>query len=134
MDDQIRELTTRIVVAYLSGNRLDASDVPTLVDTVSSALGSVGREEEASDETQKPVPAVPVRKSVSGDYIVCLECGTRIAIMKRHLRTRHGLTEDEYKKRWELPANYPMVAANYSVKRSIMAKSFGLGKRRSGKS
>lgn len=131
MDTKLRKLTVEIVAGYLAGNPLDADDLPTLIGTVYDALSGLGKEEEPPAEATKLIPAVPLRRSVTADYIVCLECGARNAIMKRHLRTWHGMGEEEYRTRWGLPSSYPMVAPNYSTARSNMAKAFGLGKHRS---
>jgi predicted transcriptional regulator len=120
-------LTTEIVAAHVANNTVPASELPGLISQVYSALATVGAAPEPVAE--KPQPAVPVRKSVHPDYIVCLEDGKKLKMLKRHLMTAYNLTPDEYRERWNLPADYPMVAPNYARQRSRLAKEIGLGTR-----
>ena len=117
--------TGAIVAAYLSGNECPASDVPQLIRTVHSALAEIAAGTTAG---AAPVPACDPKKSVTHDYIVCLEDGRKLKSMKRHLATSFGMTPDDYRSRWGLPRNYPMVAPGYAKRRSDMAKEIGLGR------
>lgn len=126
--DRLIELTADVVSAYVSNNPIPVAELPSLISNVHSALQqqTAAPAEEAS-EPQKP--AVPIKKSVTPDYIICLEDGKQFKSLKRHLSTHHGLTPDEYRAKWGLPADYPMVAQNYSASRSALAKSMGLGRK-----
>ncbi|HEY0568435.1 MAG TPA: MucR family transcriptional regulator [Xanthobacteraceae bacterium] len=123
------ELTAEIVSAYLSHNSVSASEIPSLISQVHSALTQVsgGRVEVISEP---PKPAVPVKRSISSDYIVCLEDGKKFKSLKRHLRTQYGMTPEQYREKWALPPDYPMVAPNYAAARSRLAKQMGLGQQR----
>lgn len=114
-----------IVAAYVSNNAISASDLPSLLTTVHQKLGELAVE---GGEAQRPDPAVPIKKSVTDHYIICLEDGAKLKMLKRYLRTRYNLSPDEYRKRWGLPADYPMVAPEYARRRSDFAKKIGLGK------
>lgn len=114
-----------IVAAYVSNNAISASDLPSLLTTVHQKLGELALE---SGEAARPEPAVPIKKSVTDHYIICLEDGAKLKMLKRYLRTRYNLTPEEYRKRWGLPADYPMVAPEYARRRSDFAKKIGLGK------
>ncbi len=127
-NDLLAELTAEVVAAYVSNNVVQTSDLPSLIAEVHSALGSTSGAEAAPAE--KPKPAVPIRKSVHKDYIICLEDGMKFKSLKRHLMTYHGLTPDEYREKWNLPADYPMVAPAYAEARSRLAKEMGLGQKR----
>jgi predicted transcriptional regulator len=128
------ELTADIVAAYVSNNAVVAADLPTLISNVHSALGGVAVGDKV-EEAEKPKPAVPVRRSVQNDYIICLEDGQKFKSLKRHLMTHYNLTPEQYREKWDLPADYPMVAPAYAEARSRLAKEMGLGqKRRRGKS
>ncbi len=120
---ELLEHTTRIVAAQVANNPIAVTDVPGLISTVHQALATLGPEEAAA----KPKPAVPIKKSVTPDYVVCLEDGTEHKMLKRHLRTAHNMTRAEYRKRWGLPGDHPMVAPNYAATRSKLAKKIGLG-------
>ena len=123
------DLAAGIVSAYVSKNAVPTSDLAKLIGAVHAALLRVsGRQEEAVAEPAKP--AVPIKKSVTPDYIICLEDGKKFKSLKRHLRTHYGLTPDEYRAKWGLPADYPMVAPNYAVARSELALKMGLGQQR----
>ena len=117
---------TDIVTAYVSNNAISVSDLPGLLKTVHSKLGELANE---SFDAPRPDPAVPINKSVSDHYIVCLEDGAKLKMLKRYLRTRYDLSPDEYRARWGLPADYPMVAPEYARRRSAFAKQIGLGKK-----
>jgi predicted transcriptional regulator len=120
------ELTASIVSAYLSNNPTQASEIPNLISQVHAALlrVSTGRTE-MPQETARP--AVSVKKSMTPEYLVCLEDGKRFKSLKRHLRTQYNMTPEQYREKWGLPADYPMVAPNYAVARSQLAKKMGLG-------
>ncbi len=119
-------LTAKIVSAHVAHNAVNADALPTLIQSVYHTLATVG-EAEAQPEAQ--APAVPIKKSVFPDFIVCLEDGTKLKMLKRHLMTSYNLTPEQYRAKWGLPANYPMVAASYASHRSTMAKSIGLGRK-----
>jgi len=123
------ELAADIVSAYVSNNSVSTSDLPQLIGDIHSALIRVsGGTVEAP--TEAPKPAVSVRKSITPDYIVCLEDGKKFKSLKRHLRTQYDMTPEEYREKWGLPADYPMVAPNYAQARSALAKKMGLGQQR----
>ncbi|WP_010509192.1 MucR family transcriptional regulator [Komagataeibacter europaeus] len=124
---ELRELAAEIVSAYVSRNELDADTLPDLIQRVYEAVASLGR---AEPVPEKPVPAVPLKKSVFPDYIVCLEDGKKLKMLKRHLKTAYNMTPDEYRERWGLPHDYPMVAPNYASHRSSLARKIGLGTKR----
>jgi predicted transcriptional regulator len=126
-DVDLLGLTTEIVAAHVANNTVSANDLPGLISQVYNALATVGTTKEPTPE--KPQPAVPVRKSVQPDYIVCLEDGKKLKMLKRHLMTAYNLTPEEYRERWNLPPDYPMVAPNYARQRSRLAKEIGLGTR-----
>ncbi|WP_262047748.1 MucR family transcriptional regulator [Bradyrhizobium sp. Bra78] len=121
------ELTASIVSAYLSNNPTPSGEIPNLISQVHGALVRVssGRTETAPLEPAKP--AVSLKKSIAPDYLVCLEDGKRFKSLKRHLRTQYNMTPEQYREKWGLPADYPMVAPNYAVARSQLAKQMGLG-------
>jgi len=128
---ELLELTTEIVSAHAGNNTVAPSDLPQLIQGVFKTLADVGSQEMAPE---KPRPAVSAKKSIFPDYIVCLEDGKKLKMLKRHLKTAYNLSPDEYRKRWGLPADYPMVAPNYAKHRSALAKKIGLGtKPRKGK-
>lgn len=122
-------LTAEITSAHVSNNSVPASELPALIRSVHDAFRSVTKPAVAVKE--KPEPAVPIRSSVKPDYIICLEDGARLKMLKRYLRTRYGMTPQEYREKWDLPANYPMVAPNYAEQRSSLAKAIGLGRKKS---
>ncbi len=114
-----------IVAAYVRNDAISAADLPALLTTVHQKLGELATE---GAEAERPEPAVPIKKSVTDHHIICLEDGAKLKMLKRYLRTRYNLTPDEYRKRWGLPADYPMVAPEYARRRSDFAKKIGLGK------
>ena len=123
------ELAADIVSAYVSNNSVPSSDLASLIGDVHTALIRVaGGAVEAPAEA--PKPAVPVKKSVTPDYIICLEDGKKFKSLKRHLRTQYSMTPEQYREKWALPADYPMVAPNYAKARSDLAKEMGLGQQR----
>jgi len=127
-EDDILKQVTEIVAAYVSKNPVEAKDLPGIIRNVHATLAGIGNAPVPGTPTASRPPAVPVKKSVQDDYIVCLEDGKKLKMLKRYLRTRHKLTPDEYRARWGLAADYPMVAPNYARKRSDFAKKIGLGK------
>lgn len=128
---EILELTTEIVAAHVSNNSVAVGDLAGLLQEVHKTLSVLGGEAAAPERLR---PAVPVKKSISPDYIICLEDGKKLKMLKRHLNTSYGLSPAEYRERWGLPADYPMVAPNYAKHRSALAKKIGLGtKPRKGK-
>jgi predicted transcriptional regulator len=123
------DLTANIVSAYVSNNTTPASELPALISQIHGALVRLsGGQAEAAPEPTKP--AVPVKKSMTSDYLVCLEDGKKFKSLKRHLRTQYNMTPEQYREKWGLPPDYPMVAPNYAVARSQLAKKMGLGQQR----
>ncbi|MGO4713912.1 MucR family transcriptional regulator [Bradyrhizobium sp. 2TAF24] len=123
------DLTAGIVSAYVSNNTTSASELPALINQVHAALVRVAAgHAEAAPEPAKP--AVPVKKSMTSDYLVCLEDGKKFKSLKRHLRTRYNMSPEQYREKWGLPPDYPMVAPSYAVARSQLAKKMGLGQQR----
>jgi predicted transcriptional regulator len=123
------ELTANIVSAYVSNNSVAATDIPALINQVHNALTRVsGGQTEVPSEPLRP--AVPVKKSITPEHIVCLEDGKKFKSLKRHLRTQYNMTPEQYRDKWSLPADYPMVAPNYAAARSQLAKQMGLGQQR----
>jgi predicted transcriptional regulator len=119
-------MTSAIVVAYLEANPMSSNEVPRLIETVYAALSTLSapRDAVAADDL---APAVPVKKSITDEFLVCLEDGKKFKSLKRHLRTRYAMTPEAYRQRWNLPHDYPMVAPNYAKARSDLAKRMGLG-------
>jgi len=124
----ITELTAQVVTGFLKKNPVAVSDLAILINTVRSALDTLGKAPEPVQQELKP--AVPIRRSITPDYIVCLEDGKKLKMLKRHLRTTYNLSPEDYRAKWGLPRDYPMVAPNYAAKRSAFAKTIGLGKSR----
>ena len=123
---ELLEMTADIVSAYVSNNTVSADTVPTLIAPIHAALSGVSEAPvEAEPEPQEP--AVPVRKSITPDFLICLEDGRKFKSLKRHLRTKYNLSPEEYRAKWGLPKDYPMVAPNYAKARSELAKQMGLG-------
>ena len=123
------ELTAQVVVAYVSNNSLPAADLPATIATIHAALGQSHAAPATEPVPEKPEPAVPIKRSVTDDHIVCLEDGKTFKSLKRHIMTNHELTPDEYRERWGLKPDYPMVAPGYAAERSRLAKSLGLGRK-----
>ncbi len=126
--DLLIELTAEIVAAYVRNNSVAANDLPNVISQVHTALGGTTMPVEEILEKQKP--AVTVRRSIQNDHLVCLEDGQKFKSLKRHLMTHHGLTPEQYREKWELSADYPMVAPAYAEARSKLAKEMGLGQKR----
>lgn len=124
------ELTAEIVAAYVSNHVVPVAELPTLIADVHSALNNTTAPAPVVVPVEKPKPAVSVRKSVQDYQITCLECGGTFKSLKRHLMTHHNLSPEEYRDKWDLPADYPMVAPAYAEARSRLAKEMGLGQRR----
>jgi predicted transcriptional regulator len=127
-EDSLLTLTADIVAAHVSNNSVAVNDLPNLIQNVHSALSAISGA--ASAPEAKPEPKVSVRSSVKPDFIVCLEDGKRLKMLKRHLMTHYNLTPDEYRQKWGLSSDYPMVAPNYAEQRRTLAKSIGLGTKR----
>ncbi len=128
-DSVLIELTSDIVSAYVSNNPVVASELPSVIVNVYAALQQVNSSG-VEPEKEKPTPAVSIRKSITDDYIICLEDGKKFKSLKRHLRTHYDLSPEDYRERWRLPVDYPMVAPNYAKARSELAKQMGLGRKR----
>ena len=126
LSETLITLTSDIVAAHVSNNSVGVEEVPALIQNVYGALAGLGA---APQVESKPEPAVSIRASVKNDHIVCLEDGKKMKMLKRHLTTDHGLTPVEYRARWGLPADYPMVAPDYAEKRRVLAKEIGLGRK-----
>ena len=123
--DETRRLAAKIVSAHVANNNVAVSDLPGLITQVYSALDKLGRPTEPM--ITRPEPAVPIRKSVTPDHVICLEDGRKLKMLKRHLATAYNMTPDQYRERWGLASDYPMVAPNYAQQRSALAKKIGLG-------
>jgi predicted transcriptional regulator len=120
-------LTTEIVAAHVSNNTVSVGDLPQLIHQVYNSLANIGNV--PAPPAERPQPAVPIKKSVNADYLVCLEDGKHLKMLKRHLKTAYNMTPESYRERWGLAADYPMVAPNYARQRSRLAKEIGLGTR-----
>ena len=127
-ESELIELSSEIVAAYVGHNALSASDLPKLIADIYTALKALGNTP-AAQESEQLKPAVSVRRSITPDHLVCLEDGKKFKSLKRHLMTHHKLSPQQYREKWGLPADYPMVAPNYSATRSSLAKSSGLGRK-----
>jgi predicted transcriptional regulator len=127
-EDTLLTLTADIVAAHVSNNSVAVNDLPTLIQNVHAALNGISGRSTAPEP--KPEPKVPIRSSIKPDYIVCLEVGKRLKMLKRHLMTHYNLTPDQYRQKWGLSPDYPMVAPNYAEQRRKLAKSIGLGTKR----
>lgn len=127
-------LTTEIVSSHLSNNTVSTNDIPALIEKIYKSLSNLGTDAPPlSASNERPQPAVPIRKSVMPDYIICLEDGKKLKMLKRHLKTAYSMTPEQYRERWGLPNDYPMVAPNYAKTRSRLAKDIGLGTGKSDK-
>ena len=125
--DDILKLATEIVAAYVSNNPIPVSEVPAMIKSVHSTLGGLGNGLIGRHHSSQK-PAIPIKRSVNPDYIVCLEDGKKLKMLKRYLRSNYSMTPEEYRAKWGLPADYPMVAPNYAAQRSEFAKKIGLGR------
>ena len=126
--DELLRMTTQVVSAYVGNNQVPESQISDVIQSIYDSLEGLGSGEKSSQTKQKP--AVPIKRSITPDHIVCLEDGKKLKMLKRYLRTAHKLTPEEYRTKWGLPADYPMVAPNYAKQRSAFAKEIGLGKRK----
>ena len=129
-NDALVGLVADIVSAYVSNNSVPTADLPNLIATTHAAITGLRAEAAAPVVEEKPTPAVTIKKSITADYIVCLEDGKKFKSLKRHLRSAYGMTPEEYRARWGLPVDYPMVAPSYAEARSSLAKKMGLGQLR----
>jgi predicted transcriptional regulator len=127
-DDVLLGFTTEIVASHVSNNRVDAADLADLIDTVFAKLSALSAGSSGSAQVSRP--AVPIEESVTPDHIICLEDGRRFKMLKKHLKAHYDMTPAEYRAKWNLPADYPMVAPNYAAKRRRLARESGLGKSR----
>jgi predicted transcriptional regulator len=130
-DADLIAMTSDVVAAYVAGNQVDTADLPALIRTIHGTLKGLGSPVEMA-APKELVPAVPIKKSVFPDYIVCLEDGKKFKSLKRHLRSAYNLSPEEYRAKWGLAADYPMVPPNYAAARSELAKKIGLGRGRKG--
>jgi predicted transcriptional regulator len=128
LTDDLLGLTAEIVSAHVSHNPVSSNDLPRLITEVHRTLSTLGAPAVPLAAAEPKAPAVPVKKSVTPDYLISLEDGKKMKMLKRHLRTAYGMTPEEYRAKWGLPADYPMVAPNYANRRSELAKGFGLGR------
>ena len=124
----LTELAASIVAAFVSKNSVQVSDLPTLISTVHQSLVTLGQTQAPTELPADLKPAVSVKKSVNPDYIICLEDGKKLKMLKRHLKSSYGLSPDEYRAKWGLPSDYPMTCPNYAKARSQMAVKIGLGR------
>lgn len=127
---EILEMTAEIVSSYVSHNPVASTALPDLIKTVHETMNVLAADK--PEDLPRPDPAVPISKSITPDHIICLEDGRKLKMLKRYLRSRYDLTPDEYRARWGLPIDYPMVAPNYAKKRSAFAKEIGLGRKKKG--
>ena len=125
------EVTSEVVAAYVRQNHIQPSEMPALIASIHATFSSLGKPEEPAPEPENLVPPVSIKKTITDDYLISLEDGKRYKSLKRHLSTR-GLTPDQYRAKWGLPYDYPMVAPSYAAHRSVLAKQIGLGRKTSG--
>ena len=126
-NDIIIRVTGKIITAYVTNNRIDRQRIGELIESVRGSLSELAAGDSPSSSNESLRPAVPIKRSVTPDYLICLEDGARLKMLKRHLRTHYGLTPQEYREKWGLPPDYPMVAPNYAARRSELAREIGLG-------
>jgi predicted transcriptional regulator len=124
------ELTADIVSAFVANNTVSSADIPSLISDIHSALVRVSAGQDIPVVSEPAKPAVPIKKSITNDYIICLEDGKKFKSLKRHLRTAYNMSPEQYREKWGLPQDYPMVAPNYAEARSQLAKQMGLGQKR----
>ncbi len=125
--NELLGLTEKIVSAHVANNAVSSTDLPILIKAIHAALQNVSA---AGETAPTPKPVIPIKRSITPSYIVCLEDGRKMKMLKRHLKTDHNMTPKEYRQRWQLPPDYPMTAPNYAKARSELAKKIGLGKKR----
>ncbi len=133
-DDVLLDLTTDIVAAYVGNNSVNSHDLAAIIGDVYKSLADVAGSSLAPAEAEKPKPAVSIKKSLGHEYLICLEDGKKFKSLKRHLKTHYDLSPDQYREKWGLASDYPMVAPAYAEARSNLAKQMGLGQKRRGKS
>ncbi len=124
---ELLSLATNIVAAHVSNNSVAVADLPELIRDVYTSLATVG--DAAAREPEKPTPAVPIRRSITPEHLICLEDGKQLKMLKRHLKTAYDMSPEQYREKWGLAPDYPMVAPNYAKQRSKLAKQIGLGTR-----
>ncbi len=124
--DEVLRMTANVVAAYVGNNPLGTNDLPGVINAIHASFADLNRD---GGSAKPPKPAVPIRRSVTPEFIICLEDGRKLKMLKRHLRTSFNLTPDEYRARWQLGPDYPMVAPNYAKRRSEFAKKIGLGQK-----
>ncbi len=124
--EELLSLTANIVSSHVANNKVAPEELPILIEKVFQTL--IGLEQQHVSQTEKPVPAVSIKKSITPDYLICLEDGKQLKMLKRHLKSQYGMTPDEYRERWGLGPDYPMVAPNYADQRRMLAKKIGLGR------
>ena len=132
-DQSLLDMVSQTVSAYVSANNVPPEALPDVIRSVYTTFINLGQGDTAAIMPVAPKPAVPIKKSVFADYIICLEDGKKLKTLKRYLRTTYGMTLDDYRRRWDLPQTYPMVAPNYATERSAIAKRRGLGVKHSGR-
>ncbi len=125
--NDLLELTTEIVSSHVANNPVAIQDIPDLIRQVYGTLTTI--DQGPSAQADRPQPAVPIKRSITPDHIICLEDGRKLKMLKRHLKTAYNMTPEDYRERWGLPADYPMVAPNYARQRSNLAKKIGLGRK-----
>ena len=130
LNEMLITFTSDIVAAHVSNNSVAVSDLPLIISSVHGALAGLSGQ---AAEQARPDPAVPIKSSIKQDYVVCLEDGKKLKMLKRHLMTHYGMTPEDYRAKWGLPNDYPMVAPNYAEKRRQLAKAIGLGKKKGSK-
>lgn len=130
LNEMLITFTSDIVAAHVSNNSVAVSDLPLIISSVHGALAGLSGQ---AAEQARPDPAVPIKSSIKPDYVVCLEDGKKLKMLKRHLMTHYGMTPEDYRAKWGLPNDYPMVAPNYAEKRRQLAKAIGLGKKKGSK-
>ena len=128
-DMKMVKLIADVVAAYVSNNRVEVSQIPEVVENVRRSLSQISVRERKDPVQEMQKPAVSIRRSITPDYVVCLEDGKKLKMLKRHLRTTYNLSPEEYRAKWNLPSDYPMVAPNYAKQRSEFAKKIGLGRK-----
>jgi predicted transcriptional regulator len=126
-EEELLRMTTEVVAAYVSNNTLPMGQLPDMISAVYGSLKAL-ESKSAEPKVEPSRPVVPIRKSITPDYLICLEDGKKLKMLKRHLRSTYNMTPDEYRQKWGLPADYPMVAPNYAQQRSAFAKQIGLGR------
>jgi len=127
---ELLEIAADIVSAYVSNNEVKAENLPSLIESVFASVEGIALSEAVIETGPRPEPAVPIAESLTDDFLICLEDGLQFQSLKRHLRVKYNMTPEEYREKWSLPRDYPMVAPNYAKRRSELAKKTGLGKNR----